>query len=120
LGIVALILGTIGIYGVVSYFVRQRTREIGVRIALGAQPSRVVALMTRQVMRWTAIGLGLGMVASVGAAQLLTNLIYGITPTDPVSFAGITMVLAGAAYAACWIPARRATRIDPISALREE
>jgi predicted permease len=120
LGLVALVLGAIGIYGVVSYLVRQRSREIGIRVALGAQPAAVVRLMTRQVMGWTAIGLGLGLFVSFGASQLLTGLIYGITPTDPITFVGITVLLASTAFAAGWFPARRATRIDPLSALRDE
>jgi predicted permease len=120
LGFLALVLGTVGIYGVVSYLVRQRTREVGIRVALGARPVNVVRLITRQVMMWTGIGLAIGLIAALGVGQLLVDLIYGVGPKDPISFVGITLLLAATAYVACWIPARRASRIDPISALREE
>ena len=120
LGLGALILGAVGVYGVVSFFVRQRTREVGIRIALGAPPSAVVSLLTRQVMCWAGIGLCIGMLAGLGVGQLLENVIYGITPTDPIAFIGIPLLLACTAYGACWFPAKRATRIDPFTALREE
>jgi putative ABC transport system permease protein len=120
LGMVALVLGAIGIYGVVSHLARQRTREVGIRIALGAEPSRVVRLMTREAVRWTATGLALGLVGALGVTRLLKDLLYGVAPTDPLSFGGIALLLAATAYGACWIPARRASRIDPLAALREE
>jgi len=120
LGMVALILGAIGIYGVVAYLARQRSREIGIRMALGATASGVVRVMTHQIISWTAVGLGLGLVAGFAAAQLLANLVFGIAPNDPIVFGGIAALLASTAYVAGWLPARRATRIDPVSALREE
>ena len=119
LGVVALMLGAIGVYGVVSCLVRQRTPEIGIRIALGAPPSRIVGLMTRQAMCWTATGLSVGLIGALAVGELLASLIYGLAPADPVAFVGIPLLLAGTAYAACWFPARRATRIDPVSALHE-
>jgi hypothetical protein len=120
LGVVALILGAIGLYGVVSYLARQRIREIGIRMALGASPSGVVGLITRQALSWTGLGLGVGLLAAVGAGQLLTSLIYGVSPADPFAFVGVPLLLFLTAYLACWFPARRASRRDPLSALREE
>lgn len=120
LGVLALALGTIGLYGVMSYLVRQRTRELGIRIALGAQSATVVRLITRQGMRWTVIGLVLGLSAAFGIAKLLAGFLYGVGPADPIAFGTITLVLAATALAACYIPARRASRIDPLVALRNE
>jgi putative ABC transport system permease protein len=120
LGVVALLLGAAGIYGVVSYLARNRTREIGIRIALGAKPVQVMRFVTREAMRWTAIGLLLGFAASLGVTQLIKDLVYGVSPADPVAFGGIAVVLCFTAFAACWIPSRRATKVDPTIALREE
>jgi ABC-type antimicrobial peptide transport system permease subunit len=120
LGIVALALGAIGIYGVVSYVSRNRTREIGIRIALGAQPSHVVRAVTADVVRWTAIGLAFGLGAALAVSILLRSVIYGVAVGDAFSFGGIAVLLFATAYAAAWIPARRASRIDPLHALREE
>jgi predicted permease len=120
LGIVGLLLGATGIYGVVSYLARNRTREIGIRIALGAKPSQVMRFVSAEAMRWTITGLVLGLAAALGVAQLIKNLIYGVASVDPVAFGGIALILCATAYAACWIPARRATKVDPTVALREE
>jgi putative ABC transport system permease protein len=120
LGIVALLLGTAGIYSVVSYLARNRTREIGIRIALGARPSQVMSFVTAEAMRWTAAGLVLGIVAALAITQLIKNLMYGVASADPVALGGIAIILWATAYAACWIPARRATKVDPTVALREE
>jgi predicted permease len=120
LGILALVLGAIGLYGVMSYLVRQRTREIGIRMALGAQSGAVIDLVTRHGMRWTAIGLVLGLAASLAVAKLIEGFLYGIGPADPTAFIGIALLLSGTAYAACYIPAKRASRLDPLMALREE
>lgn len=120
LGVLALALGTIGLYGVMSYLVRQRTRELGIRIALGAHSGAVVSLITRQGMRWTIIGLALGLGAAFGVAKLMAGFLYGIGPTDPIAFGTITLLLAVTAFAACYVPARRASRIDPLVALRNE
>jgi putative ABC transport system permease protein len=120
LGVLALILGAIGLYGVMSYLVRQRTREIGIRMALGAQRGAVVELVTRHGMRWTGIGLAVGLAASFAVAKLIAGFLYGVGPADPTAFVGIALLLIGTAYVACYIPARRASRIDPLVALREE
>jgi len=120
LGVVALALGAIGIYGVVSYVSRNRTREIGIRIALGARPSHVVRAVTADVVRWTLLGLGFGLGVALAVSILLRSLIYGVAVGDAVSFGGIAILLFATAYAAAWIPARQASRIDPLHALREE
>ncbi len=120
LGALALILGAIGLYGVMSYLVRQRTREIGIRMALGAERGTVVGLVTGHGMRWTGIGLVVGLAASFAVAKLIAGFLYGVGPADPTAFVGIALLLIGTAYVACYIPARRASRIDPLVALREE
>jgi putative ABC transport system permease protein len=120
LGILALILGAIGLYGVMSYLVRQRTREIGIRMALGAHAGAVVRLITRQGMRWLGIGLALGLAASFGVARLIAGFLYGIGPADPIAFGAIALLLSATAFVACYMPARRASRIDPLVALRDE
>lgn len=120
LGAVALLLAAIGLYGVMAYVVRQRTAEIGTRIALGARPVDVIRLMTGQGMRWTAIGLALGLITSLLLTRLLTGLLYGVQATDAIAFVGITILLAVTAFAACYLPARRASRLDPLIALRYE
>ena len=120
LGVLALILGAIGLYGVMSLLVRQRTREIGIRMALGAHAGAVVRLITRQGMRWTAIGLALGLAAASSVASLIAGLLYGIGPADPIAFGVTTVLLTATAFVACYVPARRASRIDPLVALRNE
>jgi putative ABC transport system permease protein len=120
LGIVALVLVAIGIFGVVSYVVHQRTREIGIRMALGAQPGRVVQQLTGQGVRLTIIGLVLGLAVSALATRLLGRLLYGVGATDAFSFAAVAAVLVLTVALAAYVPARRATRIDPISTLRYE
>jgi len=120
LGIAALALAAIGLYGVMSYVVRQRTNEIGMRIALGATPRTVVNTITRQGMTWTGFGLVIGLAAAWMLTRLLTSLLYGVAATDLVAFAGIAAVLVATAYAACYVPARRASRVDPLIALRHE
>ena len=120
LGVLALILGSIGLYGVMSYLVRQRTREIGIRMALGAHAVAVVRLIAGQGMHWTAIGLALGLAAAFGVAKLIAGFLYGIGPADPIAFGVITVLLTATAFVACYVPARRASRIDPLVALRNE
>jgi predicted permease len=120
LGVLALILGAIGLYGVMSYLVRQRTREIGIRMALGAERGTVVGLVTRHGMRWTVVGLAFGLAVSLGVAKAMAGFLFGVGPADPIAFIGIALLLIATAYIASYIPARRASRIDPLLALREE
>ena len=116
----ALLLSSIGIYGVVSYVVGQRTREIGIRIALGAQRSTVLWLMLGEGMKMAMIGVVVGIVAAAGLTRFMSQLVYGVSPADPVTFAGVIIVLTTVAFVACYVPARRAMRVDPLVALRYE
>jgi ABC-type antimicrobial peptide transport system permease subunit len=115
-----LVLAAIGLYGVMSYSVSRRTREIGIRIALGAQLSAVQLLILRQGMVLTAIAMALGLTAAFGVAGLLSSFLYGIRPHDTITFTAVPLFLATVAFVACWVPAWRATRIDPQVALRYE
>ncbi len=117
-GAVALLLATGGLYGIMSYIVGQRAHEIGVRVSLGATPHDIVALVVRQGMLWTIAGGLLGLALAIGVTRFLTFLLYGISPSDPVTFVGIALVMAASAFLACYIPGRRATRLDPLSSLR--
>jgi predicted permease len=118
--LVALLLSAIGIYGLMHYFVAQRTNEIGVRMALGARHGNVLALVFRQGLTLAGSGIAVGILGAFGLTHLLSSLLYGVTPTDPVTFATTPAILLGVAALACWIPARRAARIDPMLALRHE
>ena len=117
-GLLALVLASMGVYGVMAYSVSQRTREIGIRMALGAQGWEVLQLVLRQGMVLAAIGLIVGLVAAFGVTRLVAALLYGVNPSDPSVFGAVTVLLAAAAFAACYFPARRAVKIDPVIALR--
>jgi predicted permease len=117
---IALLLSAIGIYGLMHYFVAQRTGEIGVRIALGAVYHDVLGLVLRQGLRLAFVGIVVGILGALGVTRLLESMLYGVTSTDLVTFAVAPVVLLGVAAVACWIPAHRAARIDPLGALRQE
>src|SRR5205814_548428 len=116
----ALLLTAIGIYGVMAYSVSQRTSEIGIRIALGAGKSSIFRLVVGQAMTLVAISLAVGLVGALAATRLLNSLLYGVGASDPITFIAIVLLVSAVAFIAAWLPARRATRVDPIIALRAE
>jgi putative ABC transport system permease protein len=118
--LLALVLAAVGLYGVVAYAAGQRTREFGIRMALGARAANVLWLVLFQGLKLALIGVGIGIGVSIGLTRLLTNLLFGVGPTDPLTMIAVAMLLACVATLACWLPARRATRIAPTEALRTE
>jgi ABC-type antimicrobial peptide transport system permease subunit len=119
-GAIGLVLAAVGLYGVMSYSVNRRTREIGIRMALGAKTGTVERLVLRQGMMLTLIAIALGWPAAWMLAKLVTSFLYGVKPHDPFTFAVVPPMLAAIALLACWIPARRAASVDPVQALRTE
>jgi putative ABC transport system permease protein len=117
---IALTLAAVGTYGVLSYAVEQRTQEIGVRMALGAQPGTVLGMILSQGGRLVALGLALGIALALGLRQVFASVLYGVQATDVLTLASVVVILAAVAFVACYVPARRATRVDPLMALRQE
>ena len=117
--LLAVVLATLGIYGVVSYTAAQRTREMGVRMALGADRAEVFRILLGQGLRLTGLGIALGLLASLAAHRVMASLVYGVTTTDPLTFAGVAVILTLVALTAAYVPARRASGIDPQTALRD-
>jgi putative ABC transport system permease protein len=119
-GLLGMVLASVGIYGVMSYMVAQRSNEIGLRMALGASPWNVLRLVVGQGMRMTAAGIACGVAAGLLTTRLMGSLLFGVSTTDPVTFGAVSVLVAAVALVAGWLPARRASRIDPVVALRTE
>jgi putative ABC transport system permease protein len=119
-GILALVLASVGIYGVISCAVAQRTREFGIRMALGAQPAGVFGMILGQGIRLAGLGIFLGLAASAVITRVMASLLFGVQPIDPLTFVAVPLLLIGVVIAACYLPARQAMRVDPMVALRHE
>ena len=117
---IALLLGTVGIYGVIAYIVGRRTQEIGVRMALGAQAQTVLRGVVGEGLRLTGLGVAAGLVGAWAMSRVLASLLFGVTATDPMTFGATALLLTAVATLASWIPARRASRVDPVEGLRAE
>jgi ABC-type antimicrobial peptide transport system permease subunit len=118
--VLALVLAGVGLYGVMAYTVGQRTRELGIRRALGAQQTQVLSLVLGQGARLTLTGLGIGLLGAYALARVAQSILFEVSATEPVVFVGLSLALAAVAFAACWLPARRASRVDPAISLRAE
>ena len=119
-GVMALLLGTVGLHGVIAYSVSQRTREIGIRMALGAQQKEVTGMFVRQGLLLTGIGVAFGLVAAFATMRLMSSLLFHVSPVDPVTYAAVTFGLVAAALLASYLPSRRAANVNPVEALRAE
>jgi putative ABC transport system permease protein len=120
LAVAAALLAAVGLYGVLATFVRQRTAEIGVRMAMGAGPASILGLVVGQGLRLSAIGIGIGVITAAGLTRLMRGMLIGVKPTDPLTFGAMVVIFFAIAAIACFIPALRASALDPIVALREE
>jgi ABC-type antimicrobial peptide transport system permease subunit len=119
-GAIAVALAAVGLHGVLAYAVGQRTREIGIRMALGSDRRRIFALVARHGLGMVAVGVLLGLAAAAGVTRLMSGLLIGVSPTDPLTFVAVSALLTAVALLACAVPARRATRVDPVAALRHD
>jgi ABC-type antimicrobial peptide transport system permease subunit len=118
--LLALLLASIGIYGVLSYMVGQRTKEIGVRMALGAGKLDVLGMVLKDGAQMIAVGIGIGLIGALGLTRLMQSVLYGVRPTDPLTYIGVALLLCTIAMFACYVPARRAMKVDPMEALRHQ
>jgi ABC-type antimicrobial peptide transport system permease subunit len=116
----ALVIGIVGLYGVIAYSVSRRTQEIGIRMALGAQKGDVLRLVLTEGMSFTVVGVCIGITAALALTRFLSSLLYDVKPNDPLTFVAVSFVLTGIALLACYVPTRRATKVDPMDALRHE